>query len=130
MTPPPARPSGSQTIVGLKAFAATPTVSTKTGAAGYLVGAVLLLAGLALVGFVAYPSALAVVFSPVEPSDEVKTQLAAYDRVPDPDTGLTLEYRRWGDPTMDQAKETIECNYGYAVAETKGTYYVGIVTDA
>jgi len=56
MTPPiaPARPSGSRTVVGLKAFVAAPTVSAATSPAGYVVGTLLLVCGLALVGFVAY----------------------------------------------------------------------------
>lgn len=56
MTPPvaPARPSGSQTIVGLKAFSATPVVTGRTGPAGFIIGGILFFCGLALMGFVAY----------------------------------------------------------------------------
>jgi hypothetical protein len=30
---------------------------------------------------------------------------------------LTLEYRRWGDPDIDTAKQVIECNYGFGLGE-------------
>jgi len=53
---PPAvpRPSASQTMIGLKAFAAAPTISDRTGPGGYIVGTVLIAGGFALVGLVAY----------------------------------------------------------------------------
>ena len=35
----------------------------------------------------------------------------------DPQTGLTLEYRAWGDADTDASKEIIECNYGFGVGE-------------
>lgn len=36
----------------------------------------------------------------------------------DPQTGLTLEYRAWGDADSDTSKEIIECNYGFGVGES------------
>jgi hypothetical protein len=70
-----------------------------------------------LVGFVALPSSMAVAFSPVEPPPAVRRHLAEYSTFTDPDSGLTLEYRVWGDPDTDKQKEVIECNYGYNVLE-------------
>ncbi|MEO5712169.1 MAG: hypothetical protein ABIT37_01665 [Luteolibacter sp.] len=70
-----------------------------------------------LIGFAAYPSAILVGFSPIEPAPEVLAQLTAYEVVEDPETGIFLEYRRWGNAQMDAAYEVIECNYGYAKGE-------------
>lgn len=70
-----------------------------------------------LIGFAAYPSAILVGFSPIEPAPEVLNQLTAYEVVEDPETGIFLEYRAWGNAQMDAAYEVIECNYGYAKGE-------------
>ena len=71
-----------------------------------------------LVGCAVYPSAIQVALSPIAPTPEVRAQLSAYDTLTDPDTGLTLEYRSWGDADSDSAKSIIECNYGFAVGES------------
>jgi hypothetical protein len=70
-----------------------------------------------LTGMVVYRSAILVGFSPIEPVAEVMSKLNRYEVVTDEITGLTLEYREWGDPDTDTAKRTIECNYGYAKGE-------------
>lgn len=70
-----------------------------------------------LKGFAVYPSAIMVALSPVPPTEEVRAQLSSYTTLTDPDTGLTLEYRSWGDPDGDVSKAVIECNYGYAKGE-------------
>lgn len=71
-----------------------------------------------LVGMAVYPSAIAVGFSPITPAESVRKLLTHYEVLEDPDTGIILEYRAWGDPDSDSHKEVIECNYGYAVGET------------
>lgn len=70
-----------------------------------------------LVGFAVYPSAMLVGFAPVTPADTVREKLSAYEVAVDPDTGIFIEYRAWGDPDLDTHKEVIEVNYGYAVGE-------------
>lgn len=70
-----------------------------------------------LAGFAVFPSALLVAFSPIPPTAEVRQYMAAYDQVEDPETGLTLEYRRWGNPDSDDTREVIECNYGKLAGE-------------
>lgn len=70
-----------------------------------------------LVGFAVYPSAILVALSPITPSAEVKSVLSAYETYTDPETGLTLEYRSWGDADTDSSKAIIECNYGFAAGE-------------
>lgn len=71
-----------------------------------------------LVGFATIPSAIAVAFSPIQPAPAVRASLQEYSIVTDPDSGLSLEYRVWGDPDTDKQKEVIECNYGYEKLET------------
>lgn len=70
-----------------------------------------------LVGMVTYPSAILVAMSPIQPTREVAANLSRYDVVSDPATGISLEYREWGDPDTDTAKRVIECNYGFAAGE-------------
>jgi hypothetical protein len=70
-----------------------------------------------LIGFASFMSAILAAFSPVEPSPEVRTQLAAYEIVTDPATGISLNYRAWGDPDMDRSKQIIESAYGYEAGE-------------
>lgn len=67
-----------------------------------------------LVGMVALPEAILVAFSPVTPSSGVRSSLTAYETVTDPETGLTIEYRSWGDADTDTEKSVIEVNYGFA----------------
>lgn len=68
-------------------------------------------------GFISYPSALLIAFAPVTPADSVRDRLSRYELFTDPTTGLSLEYRAWGDPDFDKAKEVMECNYGFEVGE-------------
>jgi hypothetical protein len=68
-------------------------------------------------GMAVYPSAILVGFSPIEPAPLLRQRLVEYQIVTDPDTGLSLEYRAFGDPILDKVTETIEVNYGYNVGE-------------
>lgn len=70
-----------------------------------------------LQGFCVYPSAITTAFAPITPTPNVMKQLSVYTTYSDPDTGLTMEYRAWGDPDSDSSKEVIECNYGFNWAE-------------
>lgn len=70
-----------------------------------------------LQGFICWKSALLVAFSPVGPTEEVRSQLTRYEVVVEPTTGVTFEYRLWGDPTLDKSKEIIEANYGKLAGE-------------
>lgn len=69
-----------------------------------------------LVGFAVYPSAILVGFSPILPAPAVMAKLSRYETVEHP-SGLTLEFREWGDADTDVEKRTIEVNYGYGVGE-------------
>lgn len=70
------------------------------------------------VGVALLPFALLTAFSPIEPADEVKDNLSDYRAYTDVPTGLTLEYRSWGDPDSDKAKRVVEINYGKAKGDT------------
>lgn len=70
-----------------------------------------------IAGFVAVPSALMFASAPIQPHPTLTRTVVDYSRVSDPDTGLTLEYRAFGDPIKDVVNEVIEVNYGYAVGE-------------
>src|SRR5690606_20573124 len=67
-----------------------------------------------LVGCAILPYAILTAFAPIPPASEVREKLSDYRKVTDVETGLTLEYRAWGDADSDSAKRTIEINYGYA----------------
>lgn len=68
-----------------------------------------------LVGMVALPEAILVAFSPIQPTNDVRQNLSAYEVATDPETNLTISYRSWGDPYTDTTRSVIEVNYGYAV---------------
>jgi hypothetical protein len=70
-----------------------------------------------LVGFMAFPSAVLVAFSPIAPPPLARKVMSQYEVVADPDTGIMLEYRAWGDPGCDADYHVIEANYGYAKGE-------------
>lgn len=71
-----------------------------------------------LVGAIVFKSAAIFASSPIMPAADVRNLMTAYEVVTDPITGTTFEYRRWGNPDYDEAREVIECNYGYAVGES------------
>lgn len=68
-----------------------------------------------LVGMVALPESILVAFSPIQPSPAVRANLSEYLVATDPETGLTIEYRAWGDPNTDTEKSVMEVNYGFAL---------------
>lgn len=70
-----------------------------------------------IAGMAIYPSAMFVGFSPIAPHPTLSKTLVEYKVITDPDTGLSLEYRAFGDAKMDTVFEVIECNYGFAVGE-------------
>lgn len=69
-------------------------------------------AGQNLVGWIAWMYAVLIATSPIMPTEEVRQLLTRYDVVVDPSTGIAFEYRRFGDTTLDQTKEVVECSYG------------------
>jgi len=66
-----------------------------------------------LVGFAVYPSAILVGTAPIQPTDDVRQQLSAYEIVTDAKLGVSFEYRRWGTASTDTSAEIVEFNYGY-----------------
>ena len=70
-----------------------------------------------LVGMATYMSAILAAFSPIEPPPAARELMTQYEIVTDPATGISLEYRVWGDPNSDKENHVIECNYGFAPGE-------------
>lgn len=68
-----------------------------------------------LVGMATYQSAILTAFSPIEPADGGR--IVDYRIVTDPDTDISIEYRKWFSPDTDTLKEVIECNYTYSYGE-------------
>jgi hypothetical protein len=67
-----------------------------------------------LKGWISFPSAILIATAPIAPTEEVRSQLSAYEVVVDSQTGLAFEYRRWGNPDFDTSRSVVECNYGFA----------------
>jgi hypothetical protein len=65
-------------------------------------------------GITATPFGILIANAPIEPTEEVRSVLADYRTVTDPQTGLTLTYRAWGSQDFDLSKRIIEFSYGYA----------------
>jgi hypothetical protein len=72
--------------------------------------------GEGLIGFAVNPSAILVAFSPITPAPAVRAVMTDYRTYSD-QSGLTLEYREYGNAQSDKEMHIIECNYGYALGE-------------
>lgn len=72
-----------------------------------------------IAGFACVPSSILVAAAPIPPADPLD-KIVEYRTYTDPETGITLEYRRFGDPIKDVVNELVEFNYGYAVGEATG----------
>ncbi len=70
-----------------------------------------------LLGWICLPQAAIVATSPILPDETIRRVLSRYDVVIDPQTGLAVEYRLWGNPDFDQRREVVEANYGYNDAD-------------
>jgi ATP-dependent protease ClpP protease subunit len=67
-----------------------------------------------LVGFINHKAAALVATAPIMPAPAVRAVMVQYDLVVDPDTGVAIEYRKFGNAQLDVQNEFVECNYGYA----------------
>lgn len=67
-----------------------------------------------LVGFAVWKYAILVAFAPVPPIEEVRNAGTTWEMIVDPATGISLEYRQFGDNVLDTAKNIIESSYGFA----------------
>ncbi len=70
-----------------------------------------------LKGVAVFNSGILIATAPITPTGDVRTQLSGYQVVTDPETGLSFEYRRWGNADYDQSREVVEANYGYIAGE-------------
>lgn len=69
-------------------------------------------AGEFLQGWISWQYAVLMATAPIMPTAEVRALMTRYDIAVHPTIGIALEYRRFGDTTLDLTKETIECSYG------------------
>jgi ATP-dependent protease ClpP protease subunit len=67
-----------------------------------------------LVGFAFWKYAILVAFAPVPPVDEVRRAGTTWELITDPATGISLEYRAFGNNVTDVATNVIESSYGFA----------------
>lgn len=67
-----------------------------------------------LVGWINWMYAVLIATAPIMPTADVRALMTRYDIVTEPKTGVTFEYRRFGNVTLDKTQETIECSYGAA----------------
>lgn len=70
--------------------------------------------GESLAGWIAFKSALLVGIAPIQPTEEEIAAGLKYQVFTDPDTGISMEMKSFGQPQMNRAFHIIECNYGYA----------------
>lgn len=67
-----------------------------------------------LIGFAFWKYAILVAFAPVPPVDEVRRAGTTWELITDPASGISLEYRAFGNNVTDVATNVIESSYGYA----------------
>lgn len=67
-----------------------------------------------LAGVIAQKNAILVATSPIAPTPEVLRDGTIYSIAVDPETGIAVEYRSFGDSQKDKSLKFIESNYGYA----------------
>lgn len=65
-----------------------------------------------LVGWINWMYAALFATAPIMPTSDVRALMTRYDIVTDPKSGVTFEYRRFGNVVLDQTSEFIECSYG------------------
>ena len=72
-----------------------------------------------LIGFAAFMSGILFASAPIAPAAGVRAQLFAYEVVTDPATGISFDYRHWGEASADRDFEVVECAYGYEGGEAQ-----------
>ncbi|MFO1476241.1 MAG: hypothetical protein U1F98_06265, partial [Verrucomicrobiota bacterium] len=65
-------------------------------------------------GWACNRNAVLVASAPIAPTEDVRAVMSQYDMAIDPESGMVLEYRRFGSAQKDVTSEFVECNYGYA----------------
>jgi hypothetical protein len=70
-----------------------------------------------LKGFIVHKSAILFAQGPVAPTAEVRRLLSGYEVVVEPTSGAAFEFRSFGNATLDQSYQTMECNYGFNLGE-------------
>lgn len=73
-----------------------------------------------LVGVATHMGGIGCAFCPVDPVAEVRSVISAYEIVTEPQTGISMNYRAWGNAQMDRAYQVIETAYGKDVINAAG----------
>ncbi len=66
-------------------------------------------------GFAVFKSAILVGFAPVPPVEEVRNAGTQYEIITEPTSGISLEFRSFGDNVTDSAKYIVESSFGAGV---------------
>lgn len=66
-----------------------------------------------LVGFICHPDAILYASRVIEPDDP--RQVMEFQEYADPETGFSIVFKKWYDPSTDTVQEVWEHNYGYVV---------------
>lgn len=67
-----------------------------------------------LVGFAVYQSAILVATAPVPPAQAVRNSGTSYSIITDPNSGVSFEYRTFGNNVTDVETNVIEVSFGWA----------------
>ena len=67
-----------------------------------------------LYGFICWKYAMLIATAPIMPAEAVRALMVRYDLGTAPATGITLEYREFGNQVNDTETRVIECSYGAA----------------
>ena len=59
-------------------------------------------------------NAILVATAPIAPTEDVLRNGTQYSLAVDPETGIAVEYRSFGNSQLDKSLKFIESNYGYA----------------
>lgn len=70
-----------------------------------------------LIGAAVFQSGILAAFAPVDPAPGVRQQLIAYEVASDEASGVSMNYKHWGDAKLDRDFEVIESAYGYQAGE-------------
>lgn len=75
-----------------------------------------------LAAIIAWKTAVLIATAPIPPTQEVIRAGTNYSLAVDPDLGIALEMRSFGDNTLDTSKLFIEGNYGYAKGNASAAF--------
>jgi hypothetical protein len=75
-----------------------------------------------LVGIIAEENAVLIGSSPIAPDESQIRAGLLYSVIADPDLGISLEYKDFGQPQMDRQFRVLEANYAVGAGNKKNLY--------